>query len=206
MIPLTQNAASEISQWEYEKPYDAYNFKDHLNGYLLDESTWGTEQFCLANNDEVIGQVSCQLNGADLWVGWSMTPQLCGKGNGAAFIEKCVKELRYKMYDKIEDTESLLIEARAKKTAIEAEKLTADNIYKVLIYFDKLYAVMDEQEHRQLMESLISEIHIFGERKPNGQWLKSIKFKLPIIEEDMEISLDNDTQVECMLLMSKGGK
>ncbi|MDM8108873.1 MobV family relaxase [Phascolarctobacterium faecium] len=107
----------------------------------------------------------------------------------------------YKMYDKIEDTESLLIEARAKKTAIEAEKLTADNIYKVLIYFDKLYAVMDEQERRQLMESLISEIHIFEERKPNGQWLKSIKFKLPIIEEDMEISLDNDTQVETVALL-----
>lgn len=44
---------------------------------------------------------------------------------------------------KIEDTENLLIEARAKKMAIEAEKLTADNIYKVLIYFEKLYAVMD---------------------------------------------------------------
>ena len=87
--------------------------------------------------------------------------------------------------------------------AIEAEKLTADNIYKVLIYFDKLYAVMDDTERRQLMESLISEIHIFEERKPNGQWLKSIKFKLPIIEEDMEISLDNDTQVECVCLLSK---
>lgn len=24
-----------------------------------------------------------------------MIPQLCGKGNGAAFVEKCVKELRY---------------------------------------------------------------------------------------------------------------
>ena len=49
----------------------------------------------------------------------------------------------YKMYDKIEDTETLLIEDRAKKTAFEAEKLTADNIYKVLIYFDKLkvYAI-----------------------------------------------------------------
>ncbi|MFR1633670.1 MAG: recombinase family protein [Oscillospiraceae bacterium] len=109
----------------------------------------------------------------------------------------------YKMYDKIEDTESLLIEARAKKMAIEAEKLTADNIYKVLIYFDKLYAVMDEQERRQLMESLISEIHIFEERKPNGQWLKSIKFKLPIIEENMEISLDNDTQVEAVALLKR---
>ena len=42
-------------------------------------------------------------------------------------------EITAVLYDKIEDTESLLIEARAKKTAIEAEKLTADNIYKVLI-------------------------------------------------------------------------
>lgn len=112
----------------------------------------------------------------------------------------------YKMYDKIEDTENLLIEARAKKMAIEAEKLTADNIYKVLIYFEKLYAVMDEQEKRQIMESLISEIHIYEERQPNGQWLKSIKFKLPIIEEDMEMSLDSDTHVETctFLLVSEG--
>ena len=108
----------------------------------------------------------------------------------------------YKMYDKIEDTENLLIEARAKKMAIEAEKLTADNIYKVLIYFEKLYAVMDEQEKRQIMESLISEIHIYEERQPNGQWLKSIKFKLPIIEEDMEMSLDSDTHVETVVLLS----
>ena len=107
----------------------------------------------------------------------------------------------YKMYDKIEDTENLLIEARAKKMAIEAEKLTADNIYKVLIYFEKLYAVMDEQEKRQIMESLISEIHIYEERQPNGQWLKSIKFKLPIIEEDMEMSLDSDTHVETVCLL-----
>ena len=112
----------------------------------------------------------------------------------------------YKMYDKIEDTENLLIEARAKKMAIEAEKLTADNIYKVLIYFEKLYAVMDEQEKRQIMESLISEIHIYEERQPNGQWLKSIKFKLPIIEEDMSLSLDNDTHIECVIMMQYCGK
>ena len=131
---------------------------------------------------------------------------ICGAGmygNKSVKHKADLDDRLYKMYDKIEDTESLLIEARAKKTAIEAEKLTADNIYKVLIYFDKLYAVMDEQERRQLMESLISEIHIFEERKPNGQWLKSIKFKLPIIEEDMEISLDNDTQVESVVCLSR---
>ena len=87
--------------------------------------------------------------------------------------------------------------------AIEAEKLTADNIYKVLIYFEKLYAVMDEQEKRKIMESLISEIHIYEERQPNGQWLKSIKFKLPIIEGDMEMSLDNNSHVESIVLLQR---
>ena len=62
---------------------------------------------------------------------------------------------------------------------------------------------MNEQEKRQIMESLISEIQIYPERQPNGQWLKSIKFKLPIIEEDMNISLDNDLHVESVVLMSR---
>ena len=109
----------------------------------------------------------------------------------------------YKMYDKIEDTENQLVAARAKKMAIEAEKLTGDNIYKVLIFFDKLYSVMDDQEKRQLMESLLSEVQIYEERQPNGQWLKSIKFKLPIIAEDMSLSLDNDAHVETVALLSR---
>ncbi len=111
----------------------------------------------------------------------------------------------YKMYDKIEEIESQYIEAKAKKMALESEKVTGDNIYKVLIYFEKLYAVMDATERRQLVESLISEVQIYEERQPNGQWLKSIKFRLPIIEDDMSISLDNDTHVEtCVLLSHKG--
>lgn len=73
------------------------------------------------------------------------------------------------MYDKIEEIESQLITARAKKQAIEAKKLTGDNIYKVLSYFEKLYAAMNEAERRQLIESLISEIQIYEERQPNGQ-------------------------------------
>ena len=71
------------------------------------------------------------------------------------------------------------------------------------MYFDKLYSAMNDVERRRVMETLISEIQIYEDRQPNGQWLKSIKFKLPIIEEDMEISLDNDTHVEvaCQLVL-----
>ncbi len=109
----------------------------------------------------------------------------------------------YRMYDKIENVETQLIETRAKKQAIEAEKLTGDNIYKVLIYFEKLYAVMNEIERRQFMEALISEIQIYEDRKPNGQWLKSIKFRLPIIEEDMNLSLEDNKHVETAVLLTR---
>ena len=101
----------------------------------------------------------------------------------------------------LSDLESQLIEAKAKKETIEAEKLTGDNIYKVLIYFDKLYKVMNDVERRQLIEALISEVQIYEEKQANGQWLKSITFKLPIIDENLNISLDNDEQVEAVSLL-----
>lgn len=72
------------------------------------------------------------------------------------------------------------------------------------MYFDKLYSAMNDVERRRVMETLISEIQIYEDRQPNGQWLKSIKFKLPIIEEDMEISLDNDTHVEAIVSLQRG--
>lgn len=74
----------------------------------------------------------------------------------------------YRMYDKIDELESSLIDAKAKKQTIEAEKLTGDNIYKVLIYFDKLYKVMNDVERRQLISALISEIQVYEEKQSNG--------------------------------------
>ena len=57
----------------------------------------------------------------------------------------------------------------------------------------------------ELMEHIfsLSEVQIYEERQPNGQWLKSIKFKLPIIAEDMSLSLDNDIHIETVLLLEK---
>lgn len=118
-------------------------------------------------------------------------------------IKVDLDERLYNIYDKIDNVETLLIDARTRLQNVKSKKITADNIYKILIYFDKLYAVMSDVERRQLVESLISEIHIYEERQANGQWLKSIVFKLPIIEEDLNISLDNGTQVETVVLLEK---
>lgn len=113
-------------------------------------------------------------------------------------------ERLYKMYDKIEEAENNLMDARAKKQAIEADKITGDNIYKVLLCFEKLYNVMNPLERKKLMEHLISEIQIYPERQPNGQWLKSIKFRLPIVEKDIDLCLDNESHTECVIALSKG--
>ena len=112
-------------------------------------------------------------------------------------------ERLYRMYDKIEETETLLIDARAKKRAIEADKVKGDNIYRILTHFDKLYDVMSETERQELMQALIAEIHIHEQPQPNGQWLKSIKFRLPIIDGDTSLVLDKCDGVENVMLLSR---
>ena len=117
--------------------------------------------------------------------------------------KKDLENRLYKTYDKIEEAEELLISAKTKKRALLADKITGDNIYKALIFFDKLYAQMNEAEKREFLSQLVDNVQIYEERKENGQWLKSIEFKLPIIEKEFTLSLDNDTQNECVVLLTK---
>ena len=97
----------------------------------------------------------------------------------------------YKAYDKIDAIENALADARAKKRSIMADKVTGDNIYKALIYIDEFYDKMNESERREFMTVLLDNVQIYEKRQANGQWLKSMEFKLPIIKEDMKLRLDN---------------
>ena len=103
----------------------------------------------------------------------------------------------------MDEIENVLSGARAKKRSIMADKVTGDNIYKALIYFDDFYDKMDESERREFMTVLLDNIQIYKERQVNGQWLKSVEFKLPIIKEDMKLRLDNDSHVETVVSMSR---
>lgn len=113
-------------------------------------------------------------------------------------IKNDLNERLYSMYDKIDEVKNLLNDAYARKQTIEEEKLTSDNIYKILVHFDKLFYIMNEDEKRKLVELLIEEIQIYEERQPNGQWIKSIKFRLPIIEENFNIGLDKNSQLDTL--------
>lgn len=108
-----------------------------------------------------------------------------------------------KAYDKIEDLEYVLEKALTRRDAIEKDKITRQHIFAILINFEDLYNKMNDEERRQFLEALISEVQIYPERQANGQWLKSINFRLPLPDVDTQESLDNDSHVETCVLLSK---
>lgn len=61
------------------------------------------------------------------------------------------------------------------------------------------------RKYAEFLSQLVDNVQIYEERKENGQWLKSIEFKLPIIEKEFALSLDNDTQNEtvCLLILNR---
>ena len=63
--------------------------------------------------------------------------------------------------------------------------------------------VSAKAEKREFLLQLVDNAQIYEERKENGQWLKSIEFKLPIIEKEFTLSLDNDTQNETVCLLPR---
>lgn len=109
----------------------------------------------------------------------------------------------YLIYDKLEEIESKLISLNAKKNALEEKQVTAENIYGLLLSFDKIFDKLSELEKRKLVIHLIDEIHIYEERQDNGQWLKDISFKFPIVKDNTLISLDSENRVECVVWMTK---
>lgn len=114
-----------------------------------------------------------------------------------------LEERLYKTYDKIEEMEVSLVAAKAKRRSVLSDKVSGDNIYKALVFFDKMYDRMNEAEKREFIEQLIEKVEVYEERQPNGQWLRTIEFKLPIIKHDMKWSLDNGDSVETVVLMSR---
>lgn len=112
-----------------------------------------------------------------------------------------LEERLYKTYDKIEEMEVSLVAAKAKERSILSDKISGDNIYKALVFFDRMYDNMNEAERREFIEQLIEKVEVYDERQSNGQWLKAIEFKLPIIEHDMKLSLDNGDSVETVCLL-----
>lgn len=90
-----------------------------------------------------------------------------------------------------------------RKEAILEEKITSDNIYKILVNFNSLYTVLSDIDKKRLLNELIEEIQIYDEKTEKSTWIKSVVFKLPLIDYDIDFSLDNKDNFEALELMSR---
>lgn len=63
----------------------------------------------------------------------------------------------------IEQLQEALEECASRKKNIEYAHLSSQRIYKILVYFDKLYDTMNDEDKQLFFKSLIKEIQIYEE-------------------------------------------
>jgi site-specific DNA recombinase len=89
---------------------------------------------------------------------------------------------------------------------IRQEQLTEENIYRLLITFDKVYFSCNEAEQKELMRTIIDYVEIYTEKPKNGCWIKKIVFTFPIPTDEgevREIALESSGMLETVCLLSK---
>lgn len=111
-----------------------------------------------------------------------------------------------KIYDQIASVESEIADTQIRLENIQQNKVSADNVYQFLLYFDKLYGKFSDIEKKAFMNSFIERIEIFPERQENGRILKHIEFRFPVFYEGQTLTgldWDSNESVETMMVLSK---
>ena len=109
-------------------------------------------------------------------------------------------------YDIIEEIEVQIAELQGQIRSIQQEKISGDNIYRLLLAFDEVYHSATEAEQKEFMKAFIERIEMFPEKRKDGSWIKKIVFNFPVPvdgEEVKELPLETETTVETVCLLSK---
>ena len=126
----------------------------------------------------------------------------------ARFRERKIHDMTLRLdglYDTIVELEERIEDAKLRRSSIEMEAITLDNIYKLMLNFGKLYDIISDEEKKNLITYLIKEIQIY----PNGESempLKSIEFNFPIYRDGQEVRRllwERGNTVETVVLLSQ---
>lgn len=109
------------------------------------------------------------------------------------------------LYDKINELEDAITDIEVKISAAYEEKITSDQLYKILMDFDIMYYKMTDLEKKEFMRDFIDEIELYPEKQENGRILKQISLAFSVFYEGSEgdaIRLLNENTVETAYLLS----
>lgn len=97
-------------------------------------------------------------------------------------------------------------DARLRRDAIKQQAITLENIYKIMVNFDCVYNIINDEEKRNVVTALIKEIEIY--RNDESEYpLKRIGLNFPVFKDGGEVTellWDKGNTVETVVLLSKG--
>ncbi len=112
------------------------------------------------------------------------------------------------LYDTMVELEEKIEDAKLRRQSVERDAITLDNVYKLMINFERVYDKINDEERKSLVSSLIKEIQIY----PRGETevpLKAISFNFPVYkdggEKVQELLWDKDRHVESIIMMTYCG-
>ena len=109
-------------------------------------------------------------------------------------------------YVKVDEIEIQIDDVQSQIRSIRQERISGDNIYRLLLAFDHVYEAASEVERKELMRAFIERIELFPIKQPGGNWIRKIIFNFPVPingSEVKELPLENESIVETVVLLSK---
>lgn len=125
------------------------------------------------------------------------------------YYDKKYKDMQVrldKLYDEIEEIETFIEAVETRMYNIKQEKISGDNVYQFLLFFDNLYDRFTDMEKKIFMKSFLEEGNIYEAEQEDGRILRSLKFRFPVFfneQELYELDWDNESTVESVLLMRR---
>ena len=120
-----------------------------------------------------------------------------------------LQERQNRIYDEIASTEADIAETQMRIANVQKQKISSDNVYQFLLYFDKLYDQFTDAEKKEFIQSFIERVEIYPEKQPDGRILKHIDFRFPVYYNGQEVDMldwDTETTVETVCLLSRKDK
>lgn len=110
------------------------------------------------------------------------------------------------LYDRISELEEAIADIEVKISGAYEEKITTDQLYKILLNFDKMYYKMSDLEKKRFMREFIEGIELYPEKQKDGRILKQISLGFPVFYEGSEgdtIWLHKENTAETVCLLGK---
>ena len=109
-------------------------------------------------------------------------------------------------YVKVDEIEIQIDDVQSQIRSIRQERISGDNIYRLLLAFDHVYEAASEVERKELMRAFIERIELFPIKQPGGNWIRKIIFNFPVPingSEVKELPLENESMAKTVWLLSK---